>query len=101
RGHQRSVNYRELRAEVSALAAALRRLGISPGDRVAGFLPNLPETIVAMLAATSLGAIWSSCSPDFGARGVVDRFGQIRPRVLFCAAGYRYAGKEIESLPRV
>jgi acetoacetyl-CoA synthetase len=101
RGHQRSLNYRELRAEVSALAAALRRLGISPGDRVAGFLPNLPETIVAMLAATSLGAIWSSCSPDFGAHGVVDRFGQIRPRVLFCADGYRYAGKEIESLPRV
>jgi acetoacetyl-CoA synthetase len=101
RGHQRSLNYRELRAEVSALAAALRRVGISAGDRVAGFLPNLPETIVAMLAATSLGAIWSSCSPDFGAHGVIDRFGQIRPRVLFCADGYRYAGKEIDSLPRV
>jgi acetoacetyl-CoA synthetase len=100
-GHQRSLSYRELRAEVSALAAALGRLGISIGDRVAGFLPNLPETVVAMLAATSLGAIWSSCSPDFGAQGVLDRFGQIRPRVLFCADGYRYAGKEIDSLGRV
>jgi acetoacetyl-CoA synthetase len=101
RGHQRSLSYRELRAEVRALAAALHRMGISPGDRIAGFLPNLPETIIAMLAATSLGAIWSSCSPDFGAHGVLDRFGQIRPRVLFCADGYRYAGKEIDSLPRV
>jgi acetoacetyl-CoA synthetase len=101
RGHQRSLSHRELRDEVRALAAALRRMGISPGDRIAGFLPNLPETIIAMLAATSLGAIWSSCSPDFGAHGVLDRFGQIRPRVLFCADGYRYAGKEIDSLPRV
>ncbi len=100
-GHQRSLSYRELRAEVSALAAALRRLGISSGDRIAGFLPNLPETIVAMLATTSLGAIWSSCSPDFGAHGVLDRFGQIQPRVLFCADGYRYAGKEIDTLLRV
>jgi acetoacetyl-CoA synthetase len=100
-GHQSSVTYQELRAQVSALAAALGRLGISPGDRVAGFMPNLPETVMAMLAATSLGAIWSSCSPDFGAQGVLDRFGQIRPRVLFCADGYRYAGKEIDSLARV
>jgi acetoacetyl-CoA synthetase len=100
-GHQRSLSYRELQARVGALAAALRRLGIAPGDRVAGFLPNLPETIIAMLATASLGAIWSSCSPDFGANGVLDRFGQIRPRVLFCADGYRYAGKEIDSLPRV
>jgi acetoacetyl-CoA synthetase len=100
-GHQRWMSYRELRGEVSALAGALQRLGISAGDRIAGFLPNLPETIVAMLAATSLGATWSSCSPDFGAQGVLDRFGQIRPRVLFCADGYRYAGKEIESLARV
>jgi acetoacetyl-CoA synthetase len=68
---------------------------------VAGFLPNLPETVVAMLAAASLGAVWSSCSPDFGANGVYDRFGQIRPRVLVCADGYRYAGKAIDSLARV
>jgi acetoacetyl-CoA synthetase len=100
-GHQRSVSYRELRAQVSVLAAGLERLGISPGDRIAGFMPNLPETVMAMLAATSLGAIWSSCSPDFGSQGVLDRFGQIRPKVLFCADGYRYAGKEIDSLSRV
>ena len=61
----------------------------------------MPETVIAMLATASLGAIWSSCSPDFGANGVLDRFGQIRPRVLFCADGYRYAGKEIDSLARV
>jgi acetoacetyl-CoA synthetase len=74
---------------------------VSPGDRVAGLLPNIPETVIAMLAATSLGAIWSSCSPDFGAGGVLDRFGQIQPKVLFCADGYRYAGKQIDSLARV
>jgi acetoacetyl-CoA synthetase len=100
-GRRRGVSFHELRREVAAAAAALRALGIGPGDRIAGLLPNIPETIVAMLAAASLGAIWSSCSPDFGANGVVDRFGQIRPRVLVCADGYRYAGKEIDSLARV
>ena len=70
------------------------------GDRVAGFLPNIPEAVIAMLATASLGAIWSSCSPDFGVSGVLDRFGQIRPRVLFRADGYRYAGKEIDLLAR-
>ena len=74
------------------------RSGVGAGDRVAGFLPNLPETVIAMLAAASLGAVWSSCSPDFGANGVLDRFGQIRPKVLVCADGYRYAGKTIDSL---
>ena len=83
------------------MAARLAADGVAAGDRVAGFLPNLPETVIAMLGAASLGAIWSSCSPDFGANGVLDRFGQIRPRVLFCADGYRYAGKEIDSLARV
>ena len=100
-GRQRSLTYRELRAAVAAVAEALGAHGIRPGDRVAGFLPNLPETVVAMLATASLGAIWSSCSPDFGANGVLDRFGQIEPRVLFCADGYRYAGKTIDSLARV
>jgi acetoacetyl-CoA synthetase len=100
RGRQRALTFRELRAQVGAVAAALRTEGVGVSDRVAGFLPNLPETIIAMLAAASLGAIWSSCSPDFGAQGVLDRFGQIRPRVLFCADGYRYAGKEIDSLAR-
>ena len=101
RGRQRSLTYAELTREVATVAEALRREGIGVGDRVAGFLPNLPQAIIAMLAATSLGAIWSSCSPDFGANGVLDRFGQIKPRVLICADGYRYAGKEIDSLARV
>jgi len=100
-GRQRSITYRELGEAVAALADALHGRGIGPGDRVAGFLPNLPETVIAMLAAASLGAIWSSCSPDFGANGVLDRFGQIEPRVLFCADGYRYAGKTVDSLARV
>jgi acetoacetyl-CoA synthetase len=101
RGPQRRLTYAELFGEVARVAGALRAMGIQPGDRVAGFLPNLPETIVAMLAATSLGAIWSSCSPDFGVNGVLDRFGQIRPRVLFCADGYRYGGREIDCLDRI
>jgi acetoacetyl-CoA synthetase len=100
-GRQRGLTYRELSEAVAGAAAALREHGVGPGDRVAGFLPNMPETVIAMLAAASLGAIWSSCSPDFGANGVLDRFGQIAPRVLVCADGYRYAGKAIDSLPRV
>jgi acetoacetyl-CoA synthetase len=101
RGRQRELSYADLNAEVARVAGALQREGIVAGDRVAGFLPNLPETVIAMLGVTSLGATWSSCSPDFGANGVLDRFGQIRPRVLVCADGYRYGGKEIDSLPRV
>jgi acetoacetyl-CoA synthetase len=100
-GRQRTLTYAALSGQVALGAAALRAHGIVPGDRVAGFLPNLPEAVIAMLATTSLGAVWSSCSPDFGVNGVIDRFGQIRPRVLFCADGYRYAGKEIDSLARV
>jgi acetoacetyl-CoA synthetase len=99
-GRRRELTYAELSAEVARLAGALKAHGIGPRDRIAGFLPNLPETIIAMLATTSLGAIWSSCSPDFGANGVLDRFGQIRPRILFCADGYRYGGKEIDTLGR-
>jgi acetoacetyl-CoA synthetase len=101
RGRGRALTYRELGAQVGGVAAALERQGIGPGDRVAGFLPNLPEAVIAMLATASLGAIWTSCSPDFGANGVLDRFGQIRPRILFCADGYLYAGKTIDSLARV
>ena len=100
-GRRRVVAFDELAAQVAGVAAALEDAGIRPGDRVAGFLPNLPEAVIAMLATASLGAIWSSCSPDFGANGVLDRFGQIQPRVLFCADGYRYAGKAIDSLARV
>jgi acetoacetyl-CoA synthetase len=83
------------------VAGALKAMGIQPGDRVVGFMPNMPETIVAMLAATSLGATWSSCSPDFGIKGVLDRFGQIKPRVLFTADGYFFKGKAIDSLARI
>src|SRR6185503_3021969 len=96
-----SVTYAELYHEVSRLAQALRASGIKPGDRVAAYMPNLPGTVIAMLAATSIGAIWSSCSPDFGAQGVLDRFGQIEPRILIAADGYFYGGKTIDVLPRI
>lgn len=97
----RKITCGELYREVAQVARALRSLGIKPGDRVAGFTPNLPETVVAMLAATSIGAVWSSCSPDFGIKGVMDRFGQIKPRVLFAADGYIFKGKSLDSLERV
>lgn len=93
------LTWGELRSDVAALAAALRADGIGPGDRVAGFMPNIPQTLVAMLAAASVGAVWSSCSPDFGSAGVLDRFGQVEPRVLFVADGYRYGERVIDSLP--
>ncbi len=96
-----SVTYAELFEQVARLARSLRDLGIKRGDRVAGFMPNMIETVVAMLATTSIGAIWSSCSPDFGIKGVLDRFGQIEPRVLFTANGYRYNGKDYDSLDRI
>ena len=98
RGARRTLSYRELRAEVARVAAGLQAAGVVAGDRVAGYVPNLPEAVIAMLAATSCGAIWSSCSPDFGVHGVLDRFGQIAPKVLFTADGYFYAGKKIDSL---
>ena len=98
RGLRRSLSYRELRAEVVRIAAGLRAAGVAAGDRVAGYLPNIPEAAIAMLAAASVGAIWSSCSPDFGVHGVLDRFGQIAPKVLFTADGYYYAGKRLDSL---
>jgi acetoacetyl-CoA synthetase len=101
RGLRRETSWVELRHEVARVAAGLRELGIGPGDRVAGFLPNLPEAIVAMLAATSLGAVWTSCSPDFGIAGVLDRFGQVAPRVLFTADGYFYGGKTFDSLASI
>lgn len=100
-GRSRRLSHAALYDEVSRLARALATAGIQPGDRVAGFLPNLPETIIAMLATASLGAVWSSCSPDFGVQGVVDRFGQIAPKVLFTADGYHYGGKAFDSLVRV
>ncbi len=98
---RRSLTYRELYAAVAGTAASLKDMGIIPGDRVVGFMPNMPESIIAMLAATSLGAVWSSCSPDFGVKGVLDRFGQTRPRVLFTADGYFFKGKKIDSLAKI
>jgi acetoacetyl-CoA synthetase len=95
-GRRRELSHRELYEEVARLAAALRRQGVGPGDRVAAVMPHAPETIVAMLATTALGAIWSSCSPDFGVQGVLDRFGQIEPRVLITIDGYRYNDKAID-----
>jgi acetoacetyl-CoA synthetase len=100
-GVARELSYAQLYAEVANTAAGLRAAGVSQGDRVAGYLPNLPETVIAMLATASIGAIWSSCSPDFGVSGVVDRFGQIEPIVLFCAASYRYNGKVHDCLEKV
>ncbi|MFC1884037.1 acetoacetate--CoA ligase [Thermodesulfobacteriota bacterium] len=97
----REITYMELYNEVAGIAKSLKQLGIQPGDRIVGFVPNMPEAIIAMLAATSLGATWSSCSPDFGIKGVLDRFGQIKPRVLFTANGYWFKGKELDSLQRI
>lgn len=97
-GLRREISWRELRSEVARVASGLRDAGVGDGDMVAGFLPNMPETIVAMLATASLGATWTSCSPDFGIEGVLDRFGQVAPKVLFTADGYFYAGKTIDSL---
>ncbi len=101
RGERRELSWDRLTAEVARVRAGLHDAGVGPGDRVAGFMPNLPETVIAMLATASVGATWSSCSPDFGAQGVLDRFGQIAPKVLFTADGYFYAGKTQDSLGRV
>jgi acetoacetyl-CoA synthetase len=95
-GRRRAISYRELYHEVAKLAAALQREGVGPGDRVAAVMPHAAETMIAMLATTALGAIWSSCSPDFGVQGVLDRFGQIEPKVLITIDGYRYNGKAID-----
>jgi acetoacetyl-CoA synthetase len=96
-GARRTLSRDELRETVASLAAALRARGVESGDRVAGFLPNCPEAIIAMLATTSIGAIWSSCSPDFGSNGVIDRFGQIEPKVLFATNAYFYNGKTCDT----
>jgi acetoacetyl-CoA synthetase len=95
------MTYAELYGETARIAASLRAMGVRAGDRVVGFMPNMPQTIIAMLAAASIGAVWSSCSPDFGIKGVLDRFGQIRPKVVFTADGYRFKGKPVDSLDRM
>ncbi|MBF0201821.1 MAG: acetoacetate--CoA ligase [Desulfamplus sp.] len=96
-----TLTYNELYMETAKVASALRSMGIVPGDRIVGFMPNMPESIIAMLAAASVGAVWSSCSPDFGIKGVLDRFGQTEPRVLFTADGYFFKGKPIDSLEKI
>ncbi len=96
-GQRTTTTYLELYQQVAQCAAAMRAMGVVCGDRVAGFMPNISQTVVAMLAATSIGAIWSSCSPDFGINGVMDRFGQIKPKLLFGCNGYFYNGKIIDS----
>jgi acetoacetyl-CoA synthetase len=100
-GVRTETSFDALYQQVAAIAAALTARGVEPGDRVAGFMPNVTETVVAMLAATSLGAVWTSCSPDFGFQGVMDRFGQVKPKVLFAANGYYYNGKAHDSLQKV
>jgi|TARA_E500000178_G_scaffold180613_1_gene179264 acetoacetyl-CoA synthetase len=97
----RSLSFAELYAQVARLADGLKQAGVVPGDRVCGFMPNMPETVAAMLASASVGAVWSSCSPDFGVQGVLDRFGQISPKVLFSADGYWYNGKTHDSLEKL
>ena len=99
-GERRELTYRELRAQTMAFREALVALGVGRGDRVAGWLPNVPQTVVAMLATASIGAVWSSCSPDFGIEGALDRFGQIEPKVLIAGDGYRYGGKRFDGRER-
>ena len=95
------ITYAELYREVAMVAKSLKKEGVTANDRVVGFMPNMPQTIIAMLAAASIGATWSSCSPDFGIKGVLDRFGQIKPKILFTANGYSFKGKKIDSLERI
>ena len=98
---RQALSYAQLYQRVAQLAAGLKGAGVGRGDRVAGFMPNCIDAVVAMLATTSLGAVWSSCSPDFGIHGVLDRFGQIEPKVLFTTDGYCYNGKTLDSLAKI
>jgi acetoacetyl-CoA synthetase len=98
---KRRLSWRELHALVSRTQQALAAAGVGKGDRVAAFMPNMPESVIAMLATASLGATYTSCSPDFGVQGVLDRFGQVEPTVLFCCDGYHYNGKVVDTLPRI
>jgi acetoacetyl-CoA synthetase len=100
-GLRRELSFGELRQQVERLRLALRDAGLQPGDRVAAILPNIPEAVVAFLAVASLGATWSSCSPDFGAQGVLDRFGQIRPKLLLAVDGYLYRGRHFDNLEKL
>ncbi|BDG46916.1 acetoacetate--CoA ligase [Parageobacillus sp. KH3-4] len=97
----REVTWKELKEKTAAVASALKKIGVKPGDRVVAYMPNIPETVIAFLACASIGAIWSSCSPDFGASSVIDRFQQIEPAVLFAIDGCQYNGKEFDKRPIV
>src|SRR5947209_8866983 len=90
------LTWGELRAQTAAIASGLRALGVGPGDRVAAYMPNIPETVASLLACASIGATWSSAAPEFGARSVIDRFAQIEPKVLLAIDGYRYGGKDFD-----
>lgn len=96
-----TLSWDELRDQVGRAMAGLRRLGVGPGDRVVGYLPNIPEAVVAFLATAGLGAIWASCAPEFGARGVLDRFAQVEPAVLLAVPGYRYGDKQVDRVGEV
>ena len=100
-GNRKFISYSELHNIAGSVAAELKKLGVSKGDRVAAIMPNLPETIIAMLATTWLGAIWSSCSPDFGVDGVLERFEQIKPKILIACDGYKFKGKTFSILDKV
>lgn len=101
KGQRKALTYQELYQQVAQYAAGLKKAGVVKGDRVAGFVPNCAETLIAMLATASIGAVWSSCSPDFGINGVYDRFGQIEPKVLFTTDGYFYGNKTLDSLEKI
>jgi acetoacetyl-CoA synthetase len=100
-GARREIGWAELRSDVASVVAALRAMGVTAGDRGVSYMPNIPETITAFLACASLGAIWSSCSPDMGPGAVIDRFRQIEPKVLFAVDGYRYGGREFDCRPAI
>ena len=100
-GRRRSFSHAQLAAEVAGLQQAFKAMGVVPGDRIAAVMPNTWETLVAMLACTSLGAVWSGCSPEFGVHGIIDRFGQIEPKLLIVCAGYQYAGKTIDQVDKI
>ncbi|QVM89366.1 acetoacetate--CoA ligase [Pseudomonas entomophila] len=100
-GSRRQLTHNELASQVAGLQRAFQQAGIQPGDRIAAVMPNTWETLVAMLAATSLGAVWSSCSPEFGTHGIIDRFGQIAPKVLIVCAGCEYAGKALDLVEKI
>jgi acetoacetyl-CoA synthetase len=95
------ISWNELYQKVSSLAVSLRNMGVQKGDRVISYMPNIPETIIALLACASIGAVWSSCSPDFGLRSVIDRFKQIKPKIIFAVDGYQYGGKTFDNREKI